>query len=300
MTMLKSTIRVVEFDERTNDMVKIFFGNQASIIRRDAGVDIIISGEEGYQFNYKIMSCVNFLQEHGVKVIRTTCQENKSFYRHNRDRNNYIEGRSNSVKNLTFLASNKLNHLFHEGVIADISADVPSSITNEYTKGMILMMYDYITPATNVIDIGCGKGLVCMAAVALKAKKTTGIDVVPYHIKVAQESAYKFNKIPREKLEFIHADILKDCHSVRDNYDVITCNLNAPIIRDLVKTDILNNLLNKNGTIILGGFTVFSEESIVRTIENNQKINGLKIEDVNVFEEYGDICYITLKRRYQL
>lgn len=298
--MLRSIIRVTEFDDRTNDMIKIFFGYQASILRGDAGVDIIISGEEGYQFNYKIMSCVNFLQEHGVKVIRTTCQENKNFYRYNRDRNNYIEGSTISIRNLTFMASNKLNHLFHKGIIADISADVPSSITNEYTKGMIWMMYDYITPATNVIDIGCGKGLVCMASVALKAKKTTGIDVVPYHIKVAQQSAYKFNKISKEKLEFIWADILKDYHSIKDKYDVITCNLNAPIIQNLMKTDILNNLLNKNGTIILGGFTVFSEESIVRTIEDNQKINGLEIEDVNVFEEYGDICYITLKRRYQL
>ena len=97
------------------------------------------------------------------------------------------------------------------------------------TTAMCLALLDQlITPNQTVLDIGCGSGILSIAAVLLGAERATGIDIDPVAVKVARENA-ALNGLS-EKTEFLVGNLNE---KITSRYSVVCANIVADVIMAL-------------------------------------------------------------------
>lgn len=124
----------------------------------------------------------------------------------------------------------------------------------------------------NILDLGCGGGLICEPLARLKAN-VTGLDFVEQNIKIAKEHAQSSNL----KIKYIHADL--DSINLKKKYDLI---LMLEIIEHLDNWDVLISKIKKNlkpkgilifssinQTILSKIFAIFLAENILKWIPKN-------------------------------
>ncbi|MBR2405282.1 MAG: 50S ribosomal protein L11 methyltransferase [Clostridia bacterium] len=117
--------------------------------------------------------------------------------------------------------------------------------THHTTKLCIEELEKYITPSTELLDIGCGSGILSVISLLLGAKEAWALDIDPACEHVAFENA-TLNGVDTSKYHIYSGDItsdkaLFDTLSVR-KYDVIVANIVAdviiailPVVRKLIK-----------------------------------------------------------------
>ncbi len=97
------------------------------------------------------------------------------------------------------------------------------------TTAMCLALLDqFAAPSQTVLDIGCGSGILSIAAVLLGAERATGIDIDPVAVKVAQENA-ALNGLSA-KTEFLVGNLNKE---ITNRYSVVCANIVADVIMAL-------------------------------------------------------------------
>ncbi len=104
----------------------------------------------------------------------------------------------------------------------------------------------------DIIDLGCGSGILSIAALKLGARRALGVDIDADAIRASQENA-KTNQV-FEKLE-LGIGSLEDVISGKfsfHNAPLVLANILAPIIIQLLQEG-LGNLLTPDGVMILSG-----------------------------------------------
>jgi 2-polyprenyl-6-hydroxyphenyl methylase/3-demethylubiquinone-9 3-methyltransferase len=148
----------------------------------------------------------------------------------------------------------------------------------KYIKDNICLVHDNITKnnkilkGLDILDLGCGGGLVCEPLARLGAK-VTGIDFVEKNIKTAKRHA----KISKLNITYVNQDLLSI--KLNKQFDVI---LMLEIIEHLNNWQIVVNkiikLLKPNGKIIFSTinrtfysrlFAIFLAEEVLRWIPKN-------------------------------
>lgn len=115
------------------------------------------------------------------------------------------------------------------------------------TTAMCLALLDqFITPNQTVLDIGCGSGILSIAAVLLGAERATGIDIDPVAVKVARENA-ALNSLS-EKTEFLVGNLNE---KITSRYSVVCANIVADVIMDLAPD--VPGLLAPGGRFLCSG-----------------------------------------------
>lgn len=115
------------------------------------------------------------------------------------------------------------------------------------TTAMCLALLDqFITPNQTVLDIGCGSGILSIAAVLLGAERATGIDIDPVAVKVARENA-ALNGLS-EKTEFLVGNLNE---KITIRYSVVCANIVADVIMALAPD--VPGLLAPGGRFLCSG-----------------------------------------------
>lgn len=115
------------------------------------------------------------------------------------------------------------------------------------TTAMCLALLDQlITPNQTVLDIGCGSGILSIAAVLLGAERATGIDIDPVAVKVARENA-ALNGLS-EKTEFLVGNLNE---KITSRYSVVCANIVADVIMALAPD--VPGLLAPGGRFLCSG-----------------------------------------------
>ena len=115
------------------------------------------------------------------------------------------------------------------------------------TTAMCLALLDqFITPDQTVLDIGCGSGILSIAAVLLGAGRATGIDIDPVAVKVARENA-ALNGLS-EKTEFLVGNLNE---KITSRYSVVCANIVADVIMALAPD--VPGLLAPGGRFLCSG-----------------------------------------------
>lgn len=115
------------------------------------------------------------------------------------------------------------------------------------TTAMCLALLDqFITPNQTVLDIGCGSGILSIAAVLLGAERATGIDIDPVAVKVARENA-ALNGLS-EKTEFLVGNLNE---KITSRYSVVCANIVADVIMALAPD--VPGLLAPGGRFLCSG-----------------------------------------------
>ncbi|WP_312612524.1 50S ribosomal protein L11 methyltransferase [Oscillibacter sp.] len=92
-----------------------------------------------------------------------------------------------------------------------------------------------VKPGDTVLDLGCGSGILSIAALKLGAASATAVDIDENCINVAYENA-ALNGVGRDRYTVLSGDVLGDkdlVSSLGGNYDIVTANIVADVILGL-------------------------------------------------------------------
>lgn len=126
--------------------------------------------------------------------------------------------------------------------------------THTSTKLCICEIEKYVNENTNILDAGCGSGILSVIALMLGAKSAKAVDIDENCIHVAYENADR-NGVDRAKYEVFAGDVTSD-KALFDKlsetkYDVIVANIVADVIIALLPT--VKKLIAKDGVFVCSG-----------------------------------------------
>jgi len=143
--------------------------------------------------------------------------------------------------------------------------------THPSTRLCLEFVETLVKPGIDVIDVGCGSGILAIAALKLGAGRALGVDVDALSVRVARQNA-ALNGLD-ERLELAEgslAEILAGEFSFRKGH-LALANILAPVIVDLLKEGI-GNLLLPGGRLALAGIL----DTQVAEVEAAAHINNLQ------------------------
>ena len=133
--------------------------------------------------------------------------------------------------------------------------------THETTRLCLETLEPYITPETTVLDIGCGSGILSIAALLLGAKQATAVDIDALAVKTARENGQE-NGFTEPTYQ-VYCGNLAD--RVSGKYDVVVANIVADVIILFCKD--VARFLNDGGVFITSGIIDTRESDVLEAFE---------------------------------
>ena len=135
---------------------------------------------------------------------------------------------------------------------------------HETTQLCIRQIRKYVTEDTQILDVGCGSGILGMLALKFGARYSVGTDLDPCAIEATRENM-EGNGIREEQYRVMIGNIIDD-PGVRDEvgydrYDIVAANILADVLTEL--TPIILNHLKSGGIYITSGIIQEKEETVV-------------------------------------
>lgn len=149
---------------------------------------------------------------------------------------------------------------------------------HETTQLCIRQLKKYVTEDTEILDVGCGSGILGMLALKFGAKHSVGTDLDPCAIDATYENMDN-NGISRDQYEVMIGNIIDD-KAVQDKvgyekYDIVAANILADVLVPL--TPVIIHQMKKGGIYITSGIIEDKEDVVVEAV----KVAGLEVLEVN-------------------
>lgn len=158
--------------------------------------------------------------------------------------------------------------------------------SHETTKLCIQALDKYIKPGDSVLDVGCGSGILSIAALGLGAGHATAIDIDEAAVKVAAENM-EINHIAPEKYSLLSGNLMEDTELKKKagkGHDIIIANILADVIMPL--TGIIRPHLKEGGLYITSGIIDMKEAEVYDTLLEH----GFEILHIEHMKEW--CCFI--------
>lgn len=148
---------------------------------------------------------------------------------------------------------------------------------HETTQLVIRQLKKYVTPDTEMLDVGTGSGILGIVAIKLGAKHVLGTDLDPCAVPAVAENK-EANGIPEEAFDMMIGNIIDD-KEVQDQagyekYDIVTANILADVLLPL--TPVIVHQMKKGAYYITSGILDVKEEVVVGAV----KAAGLTVVEV--------------------
>ena len=158
--------------------------------------------------------------------------------------------------------------------------------SHETTKLCIQALDKYVKKGDSVLDVGCGSGILSIAALKLGAAHATAIDIDEVAVKVAAENM-EVNHIPASQYTLFDGDLITNSFlkvKAGTGHDIVVANILADVIIPL--TGVIRPHLKKGGLYITSGIINTKEE------EGREALiaNGFEILGVEYMKEW--CCFI--------
>ena len=151
---------------------------------------------------------------------------------------------------------------------------------HDTTRLMLESMEPLVNSDTTVLDIGCGSGILSIAAMLLGAKSALGVDIDPLAVKTAVANG-KENGFEAPAYTMVQGDLAKD---IRGQYDLIVANIVADAI--IALTPAVAPFMKDGGRYLVSGIIDTREAEVVEVLT----ANGWTVE--KRFEQKGWICMV--------
>jgi len=154
--------------------------------------------------------------------------------------------------------------------------------THETTRMCMEQLEKYITPETDILDVGCGSGILAITGLLLGAKSATGVDIEAVATKVARENG-EMNGFIEPKYTIKQGNLVD---AITGKYDVVVANIIADVI--IILSNDIKAYLKPSSVFICSGII----DDRANDVEKALTQNGLQI--INIIKQ-GEWVAMTCK-----
>lgn len=155
--------------------------------------------------------------------------------------------------------------------------------THETTRLCLMALERYIKEGATVLDVGCGSGILAVAALLLGAKSATGVDIDELAVKTARENA---------ELNGVFSRFEALCGNLTDRvsgtYDIVFANIVADAI--LLLSEDISSFMKKDSVYIMSGIIDTRVPEVLAALEN-------RFEVLETLSENGWYCIAAKKKQ---
>ena len=165
-------------------------------------------------------------------------------------------------------------------VVLDIEPGLAfGSGSHDTTRLCLAALEKYIGTDTEVLDIGCGSGILAISTLLLGAKNAVGVDIDALAVANAKENA-QTNKIPEERFTVLQGNLTD---KVEGKFDVVVANIVADIIIMFCKD--VKNYMKEDAVFITSGIIDTREQDVLDAFEK------YGFEVIKRHTEKGWVCF---------
>ncbi len=155
--------------------------------------------------------------------------------------------------------------------------------THETTTLCMVLLEKYLKADQSVMDVGCGSGILAIAAALLGSKDILGVEIDPDAVRTAIENV-ELNKVS-DVVTVQEGDLTKDVDKV---VDVIVANLMAPLVIEL--SGAAAEHLTDGGIYISSGILVEKKDQVAEAVV------AAGFEIIEILEK-GEWCAIAAQKK---
>ncbi len=152
---------------------------------------------------------------------------------------------------------------------------------HDTTRLCLETLENHINPDIELLDIGCGSGILGIAGLLLGAKSATGVDIDALAVKTAKENG-EINGFCEPQFTVLEGNLTD---KVTGKYDVVVANIVADII--VMFTENVGKFLKEDGIYITSGIIDTREQDVLDAFEK------YGFEVVGRHESCGWLCFET-------
>ncbi len=152
---------------------------------------------------------------------------------------------------------------------------------HDTTRLCLETLEKHINPDIDLLDIGCGSGILGIAGLLLGAKSATGVDIDALAVKTARENG-DINGFSEPKFTVFEGNLTD---KVTGKYDVVVANIVADII--VMFTENVGKFLKDDGVYITSGIIDTREQDVLDAFEK------YGFEVIGRHESCGWLCFET-------
>lgn len=154
--------------------------------------------------------------------------------------------------------------------------------THPTTYLCLRWLSDHLRPGEQVLDFGCGSGILGLAAILLGAAHLDGIDIDPQAMTATRNNA-ELNGIAASRYQ-----VTTNTDDLADQYDVVVANILAGTLCDL--HDTIVSRVRPGGRIALSGILEHQAETVIDAYRAEIAFDPAQVQD-------GWVCLSGQRRR---
>lgn len=157
---------------------------------------------------------------------------------------------------------------------------------HETTQLCIRQIRKYVTDQTQILDVGCGSGILGMLALKFGAAYSVGTDLDPCAVEATHENM-QGNGIRPGQYEVMIGNLINDPEIQErvgyEKYDIVAANILADVLVEL--TPVIVSRLKPGGIYITSGIIDDKEQTVVEAVERA----GLEVLEVTYQGEWVSV-----------
>ena len=139
------------------------------------------------------------------------------------------------------------------------------------TRGALRMIERVLQPGGSVLDVGCGSGILGIAALKLGASHATGLDINPACVDVSQANAVRNGVEDRWSVSTSSLEEFSEPH------DLIAANILAPVLIGFAES--FRRLLSPGGTLIISGVLEGAFDHVLHALSPLRVVETMVIDN---------------------
>ena len=135
------------------------------------------------------------------------------------------------------------------------------------TQLCLELLEQNISQGDSLLDLGCGSGILSIAAILLGAQKATAVDIDENSVKIAAENAQK-NNIPSGSYTALAGNIITDkalAEKIGTGFDVVCANIVADVL--IAMSGLFAGFLKKGGKLVVSGIIEPRRDEVLEKIQ---------------------------------
>lgn len=127
--------------------------------------------------------------------------------------------------------------------------------THETTRLCMELIEDYLRPQMDLLDVGCGSGILSVAGLVMGARSATGVDIDELAVKTAVENAQR-NHV-QDRFTAVTGNLTD---KITGRYHMVVANIVADILIELTET--IDQYMYRDTIYILSGIIDTREQDV--------------------------------------